>query len=188
MDGNRYTHAVKLNKKVARLSQPLWQLARDATSEFQSSRTVRRELREHVRRVTLAFTQAADGLMRDREVAARKLGSLAATAASNIAVDRFPEILPESLLPSTDPGESPLEPDRLDGRRLANACGWSLISDTTFSLFLAWLGGPAEVLVSLAVLGFPVAVYVILAAKYGLSEATRLTRSISSFFSSGSPL
>ncbi|MGW0779964.1 hypothetical protein [Streptomyces sp. NPDC002913] len=131
------------------------------------------------------FTQAADELLRDREGAARKLGLL---AASSIAADRFQEILPEALLPSGEPAEGSLAPDRVDGLRLAKACTWSVLCVTLFSLLLAGLGVLAELMVPLAILAFLVAVYVLLAARHGLNEASRLTRSISTFFSSGPPL
>ncbi|WP_172633331.1 hypothetical protein [Streptomyces sp. 6-11-2] len=50
------------------------------------------------------------------------------------------------------------------------------------------MGAPVELLVPLAVVAFPVMVYTLLAFQYGLSEATRLTRSIGGFFSAGPPL
>lgn len=119
---------------------PLREVAGDAASAFGAGRAIRKELVCHVRLVETAFTQAADELMRDREGAARKLGLLAATAASSIAVDRFQEMLPEALLPSEESGEGSLAPDRVDGLRLAKACMWSVLCVTLFSLLLAWLG------------------------------------------------
>ncbi|MEU7340219.1 hypothetical protein [Streptomyces sp. NPDC007074] len=40
----------------------------------------------------------------------------------------------------------------------------------------------------MALVAFIVAVYALLAFRFGLSEATRLTRSIGGFFSAGPPL
>lgn len=188
MAESHYTDAGRLRKKVRRVGLPLREVAGDAASAFGAGRAIRKELVSHVRLVETAFTQAADELMRDREGAARKLGLLAATAASSIAVDRFQEMLPEALLPSEESGEGSLAPDRVDGLRLAKACMWSVLCVTLFSLLLAWLGAPAELMAPLAILAFPVAVYVLLAARHGLNEASRLTRSISAFFSSGPPL
>lgn len=188
MEESHYTDVGKLRKKVRKVALPLREVASDAASAFGAGRAIRKELISHVRLVEMAITQAADELMPDREGAARKLGLLSATAASSIAADRFQEVLPEALLPSADPGEGSMAPDRLDGLRLAKACLWSVLCVTLFSLLLAWLGAPAELMVPLAVLAFPVTVYVLLAARHGLNEATRLTRSISAFFSSGPPL
>ncbi len=188
MAESHYTDAGRLRKKVWRVGLPLREVAGDAASAFGVSRAIRKELVSHVRLVETTFTQAADELLRDREGAARKLGLLAATAASSIAVDRFQEILPEALLPSEESGEGSLAPDRVDGLRLAKACTWSVLCVTLFSLLLAGLGVPAELMVPLAILAFPVAVYVLLAARHGLNEASRLTRSISTFFSPGPPV
>ncbi|MFB6716484.1 hypothetical protein [Streptomyces sp. NPDC056358] len=188
MAESHYTDAGRLRKRVRRVGLPLREVAGDAASAFGAGRAIRKELVSHGRLVDTAFTQAADELMRDREGAARKLGLLAATAASSIAADRFQEMLPEALLPSEGSGEGSLAPDRVDGLRLAKACAWSALCVTLFSLLLAWLGVPAELMVPLAILAFPVAVYVLLAARHGLNEASRLTRSISTFFSSGPPL
>ncbi|MFE2970449.1 hypothetical protein ACFXKC_43770 [Streptomyces sp. NPDC059340] len=45
-----------------------------------------------------------------------------------------------------------------------------------------------ELLVPLALVAFIVVVYALLAFRYGLSEATRLTRNIGGFFSASPPL
>ncbi|MFB7575487.1 hypothetical protein [Streptomyces sp. NPDC056165] len=50
------------------------------------------------------------------------------------------------------------------------------------------MGAPVELLVPLAVVAFPVMVYTLLAFQYGLTKATRLTRSIGGFLSAGPPL
>lgn len=80
----------------------------------------------------------------------------------------------------------PLRPR--DGRRLATACLWAAAIVTASFVALSPLGAPVELLVPLAVVAFPVMVYTLLAFQYGLSEATRLTRSIGGFFSAGPPL
>lgn len=54
-------------------------------------------------------------------------------------------------------------------------------------LVLSPLGAPVGLLVPLAMVAFIVVVYALLAFRYGLSEATRLTRSIGGFFSASPP-
>ncbi|MFE4336576.1 hypothetical protein ACFRQM_46740 [Streptomyces sp. NPDC056831] len=75
----------------------------------------------------------------------------------------------------------PLEPDRLDGRRLTTACLWAAGIITASFLALP-LRGPA------GLVGFLVLVHALLAFRYGLSEATRLKRSIGGFVSASPPL
>ncbi|MFD9353593.1 hypothetical protein [Streptomyces sp. NPDC060031] len=184
MDGIRYTNAVKLSAKAAELGLPLRTVARDAASDFGARGALREELLTHADLVETAIMQAADGLVADRTGSARKLGTLAGAIAANVAAGQFTKMLPHADLPE----EAVIEPDRLDGRRLAKACLWSTISVTAFALLLARLGAPAELLMPLAVVAFIVMAYVLLGLWYGLGEATRLTRSLMSFFSAGLPL
>ncbi|MGX1471193.1 UNVERIFIED_CONTAM: hypothetical protein RKD50_000001 [Streptomyces canus] len=180
----RYTEAIDLSQRVSHLGLPLRTLARNAAADFGNRRTLRRALAIHLNRVDAAFIRAADQLASDREASARKLAELAALAANNIAGGRFTTVLPAEALAE----EASIEPDRLDGRRLASACLWAAAIIMAFFLALSPLGAPVELLVPLALVGFLVLVYTLLAFRYGLSEATRLTRSIGGFFSAGPPL
>ncbi|MGW2088958.1 hypothetical protein [Streptomyces sp. NPDC001880] len=184
VDGGRYTKATRLSAKAAELGLPLRTVARNAASDFGNRGVLRKELLSHAELVETAVMQAADGLVQDRAASARKLGTLAGLIAGSIAADRFTQMLPPAELPE----EAVIEPDRLDGRRLAKACLWSAITVTASALLLAGLGTPAELLVPLAVVAFGVTAYVLLGLWYGLGEATRLTRSLMSFFSAGPPL
>jgi hypothetical protein len=83
--------------------------------------------------------------------------------------------------------EVSLGPDRLDGRRLATVCLWAAAVVILAFLALSPLGVPVELLVPLAVVAFLILVYTLLAFRFGLSEATRLTRSIGGFFSVSRP-
>ncbi|MFG2928822.1 hypothetical protein [Streptomyces achromogenes] len=186
VDGGRYryTKATRLSAKAAELGLPLRTVARNAASDFGNRGGLRKALLRHAELVETAVMQAADGLVQDRATSARKLGTLAGLIAGSIAADRFTQMLPPTELPE----EAAIEPDRLDGRRLAKACLWSGLIVTAFALLLAGLGAPAELLVPLAVVAFVVTAYVLLGLWYGLGEATRLTRSLMSFFSAGPPL
>ena len=95
--------------------------------------------------------------------------------------------LPPAVCPLL-PVDTPLEPDQLDGRRLGTACLWAASIVTSSFLVLSPLGAPVELLVPLAMVAFIVVVYAILASRHGLSEATRLTRSIGGFFSASPPV
>ncbi|MFD7799967.1 hypothetical protein, partial [Streptomyces anulatus] len=95
---------------------------------------------------------------------------------------------PLSRLPPEPAVVGHIHPDGRPAPRLAKACLWSAITVTAFALLLAGLGAPAELLVPLAVVAFVVTAYVLLGLWYGLGEATRLTRSLMSFFSAGPPL
>ncbi|WP_141202781.1 hypothetical protein [Streptomyces griseorubiginosus] len=179
-----YTQAIKLSQKVSRLRLPLRVLARTAAEDFGKRRALRTELVRHLGRVDSAFIEAANQLAGDREASARRIGELAAHAANNIACGRFTAVLPPEVL-AEDP---PLEPDQLDGRRLGTSCLWAAIIVACTFTVLSPLGVPAELLVPVALIAFLVVVYALLAFRYGLSEATRLTRSIGGFFSAGPPL
>ncbi|MCX4233515.1 hypothetical protein [Streptomyces ortus] len=180
----KYTEAIKLSQKVSHLGLPLRTFAGHAASDFGNRRALRRELATHLNRVDAAFIKAADQLAGDRTLAARRLAELAAGAANSIAAGRFTAVLPAEALPE----EISLEPDRLDGRRLAKACLWSAGTVILVCVALSPLGTPVELLVPLAVVAFPILVYTLLASRFGLSEATRLTRSIGGFFSTSPPL
>lgn len=183
MDGGRYTKATRLSAKAAELGLPLRTMARNAASDFGNRRVLRKRLLSHAELVETAVMQAADGLVHDRTASARKIGTLAGLIAGNIADGRFTQILP----PAEPPEEAAIAPDRLDGGRLAKACLCSAITVTAFALLLAGLGTPVELLVPLAVVAFVVTAYVLLGLWYGLAEATRLTRSLMSFFSASPP-
>ncbi|NGO45371.1 hypothetical protein [Streptomyces ureilyticus] len=73
----------------------------------------------------------------------------------NIAAGRFTAVLPAEALPE----EASLEPDRLDGRRLATACLWAAVIVILAFLGLSPLGAPIELLVPLAVVAFLILVY-----------------------------
>ncbi|MGQ4482664.1 hypothetical protein [Streptomyces sp. SAS_276] len=180
----KYTEAIKLSQQVSRLGLLLRTLAGNAASDFGSRRAFRRELTTHLNRVDAAFIEAADQLAADRTTAARRLAELGALASNNIANGRFTAVLPAEALAD----EVSLEPDRLDGRRLATACLFAAVIVIFTFVVLSPLGAPVELLVPLAVVAFPVLVYTLIAFRYGLSEATRLTRSIGGFFSAGPPL
>lgn len=182
--GSTHTQAVKLGSQVSNLGMQLRGLARNAASDFGNRRVLRNELTKHLTRVDAAFIEAANGLAGDREASARRLGKLTAQAANNIAAGRFTAVLPADIVA----GDVPLEPDQLDGRRLGTACLWAAASVTAVFLALSPLGAPGELLVPLAMVTFLVMVYALLAFRYGLSEATRLTRSIGGFFSANPPL
>ncbi|MEU6688295.1 hypothetical protein [Streptomyces sp. NPDC046832] len=182
--GTRYTEAIKLSQRVSHLGLPFRTFARHAAADFGGRRALRGVLTTHLNRVDAAFTEAADRLAGDREASAKKLAELAALAANNIAVGRFTAVLPAEALPE----EAPLEPDRLDGRRLATACLWAAGIVTASFLALSPLGAPVELLLPLGAVGFLVLVYALLAFRHGLSEATRLTRSIGGFISASPPL
>ncbi|MFJ4633491.1 hypothetical protein [Streptomyces sp. NPDC088847] len=175
-----HTQAVKLGRLVSNLGMQLRGLARNAASDFGNRRALRNELTKHLTRVDAAFIETANGLAGDREASARRLGELSAQAANNIAAGRFTAVLPADIVA----GDVPLEPDQLDGRRLGTACLLAAASVTAVFLVLSPLGAPGELLVPLA---FLVMVYALLAFRYGLSEATRLTRSIGGFFSANPP-
>jgi hypothetical protein len=179
-----YTQAIKLSQKVSRLGLPLRALARTAAEDFGKRRALRTELVKHLGRVDSAFIDAANQLAGDRQASARRIGELAAHAANNIACGRFTAVLPPEAL-AEDP---PLEPDQLDGRRLGTSCLWAAIIVAGAFAVLSPLGVAAELLVPVALIAFLVVVYALLAFRYGLSEATRLTRSIGGFFSAGPPL
>ncbi|MEU0032335.1 hypothetical protein [Streptomyces sp. NPDC006335] len=180
----RYTQAIELSQKVSRLGLPLRNLARNAAADFGNRRALRSDLIKHLGRVDAVFIDMANGLAGEREAAAHRLGELAAQACNNIAAGRFTAILPADVLPE----EVPLEPDQLDGRRLGTACLWAAAIVTSSFLILSPLGAPVELLVPLAMVAFIVMVYAILAFRHGLSEATRLTRSIGGFFSASPPV
>lgn len=182
--GARHTDAIELSRQVSRLGLPLRAFATHAAKDFGNRRALRSALATHLNRVDAAFIDTADRLAEDRETAARKLADLAVLAATNIADGRFTTVLPEEFLKE----EVPLEPDRLDGRRLGAACLSAAAGVTVAFYVLSPLGAPVELLIPLAVVAFPVLVYALLAFRYGLSEATRLTRSIGGFFSASPPL
>ncbi|MFD9444233.1 hypothetical protein ACFWBR_38120 [Streptomyces sp. NPDC060006] len=179
--GGRYTEAVKISKQVSELGLPLRNMARFAASEFGGRKNLRKTLKEHAEQVEATFIEAADGLVRDRDRAVNKLAKLAAASANGIAEGRFLEVLPDTDLVQ----ESALEPDRLDGRRLATACIWSLIAVMATGIVLSPFGISSALVIPLMLVGFIVTVYVILAFRHGLAEATRLTRNIGSFFTPG---
>ncbi len=181
---SRYTEAIKLSQQISRLGLPLRTFAGNAAADFGNRRALRSELTTHLNRVDAAFIEAADRLAGDRAAAARRLAELAALATNNIAAGRFTAVLPTEALAE----EALLEPDRLDGRRLATACLWAAVIVAACFLALSPLGAPVELLVPLAVVAFLVLVYTLLAFRYGLSEASRLTRSIGGFFSASPPL
>ncbi|CAM5670320.1 hypothetical protein [Streptomyces viridochromogenes] len=139
----------------------------------------------HLNEVNAAFVDVAHQLAGDRGASARRLGSYAAQAANSIASGRFTTVLPETVLSRH---EVLVEPDRLDGRRLAVSCGWAAVLVTGTIILLSPLGVAAELVVPVALVAFIALVYVLLAVRFGLSEATRLTRSIGGFFSAGPPL
>ncbi|MGW1364746.1 hypothetical protein ACWCQP_45990 [Streptomyces chartreusis] len=180
----RYAEAIKLSQRVSHLGLPLRTFAGNAASDFGSRRALRRELKTHLNRVDAAFIQTADQLAGDRTAAARRLAELANVAANNIAAGRFTAVLPAEALPE----EASLEPDRLDGRRLATACLVAAAIVILGFLALSPLGAPVELLLPLALVAFLVLIYTLLAFRFGLSEATRLTRSIGGFFSASPPL
>lgn len=180
----RYTEAIKLSQRVSLLGLPLRTFAGNAASDFGKRRALRRELRTHLNRVDAAFIQAADQLAGDRTAAALRLAELAALTTNNIAAGRFTAVLPAEALPEVDS----VEPDRLDGRRLATACLCAAAIVILAFFALSPLGAPVELLVPLAMVAFVILVYTLLAFRFGLSEATRLTRSIGGFFSASPPL
>ncbi|MFE8987998.1 hypothetical protein ACFYMI_09185 [Streptomyces collinus] len=180
----RYTEAIKLSQRVSLLGLPLRTFANNAASDFGKRRALRRELRTHLNRVDAAFIEAADQLAGDRRAAALRLAELAALTTNNIAAGRFTAVLPAETLPEVDS----VEPDRLDGRRLATACLWAAVIVILAFFALSPLGAPVELLVPLAIVAFLILVYTLLAFRFGLSEATRLTRSIGGFFSASPPL
>jgi hypothetical protein len=180
----RYTEAIKLSQKVSLLGVLLRRLASNAAADFGNRRALRRAMAGHLNRVDAAFIEAADRLAGDRATSAKQLAELSALAANNISAGRFTTILPTEALTA----EASLEPDQLDGRRLGAACLWAAVIVTVSFLVLSALGAPVELLVPLAVVAFLVLVYALLASRYGLSEATRLTRSIGGFFSASPPL
>ncbi|WP_157993119.1 hypothetical protein [Streptomyces sp. Go-475] len=180
----RYTEAIKLSQRVSLLGLPLRTFANNAASDFGKRRALRRELRTHLNRVDAAFIEAADRLAGDRTAAALRLAELAALTTNNIAAGRFTAVLPAETLPEVDS----VEPDRLDGRRLATACLWAAVIVILAFFALSPLGAPVELLVPLAIVAFLILVYTLLAFRFGLSEATRLTRSIGGFFSASPPL
>lgn len=179
-----YTQAIELSQKVSRLGLPLRTLARNAAADFGNRRALRSELIKHLGRVDGAFIDTANRLASEREASAHRLGELAAQVANNIAAGRFTALLPAEDLPA----DVHLEPDQLDGRRLGTACLWAAVIVTSCSLTFSSLGAPVGLLIPLAMVAFIVMVYAILARKYGLSEATRLTRSIGGFFSASPPI
>lgn len=180
----RYTEAIKLSQSVSRLGLPLRRFADRAALDFGKRPALRRELKTHLNRVDAAFIQAADQLAGDRTVAALQLAELAALAANNIAAGRFTSVLPAEILPEEDSAR----PDQQDGRRLAIACLSAAVMLILVFYALSPLGAPVELLVPLAIVAFPILVYTLLASSLGLSEATRLTRSIGGFFSASPPL
>ncbi|SEF18975.1 hypothetical protein, partial [Streptomyces sp. Ag109_O5-10] len=182
--GTPYTESIKLSQRVSQLGQPLRTFADHASSDFGNRQALRSNLVDHVNQVDATFGKVANQLVSDRESSARKLGELAALGANSIAVGRFAAILPAEELAV----DAPLEPDQLDGRRLAKACLWSVASVTTFFLALSLLGAPSALLLPMAMIAFIVLVYGILAFQYGLLEASRLTRSIGGFFSANPPI
>lgn len=183
-DTASHADAVKLSKKAAALPGPLHDVARYIASEYGDRKRVRTELWDHAARVAAQFTDAAEGLVNDRSSAAKRLGLLSAAVAGNIAAERFAQMLPEAELPK----EAPLEPDRLDGRRLARACLISALAVAACCAVLAALNTPVELLLPLALVAFLVIAYLFLASKYGLSEANRLTRAMVPFFSTSPPV
>lgn len=181
---SRHADAIKLSRKVSRLGVHFRAVASDAAKDFGNRRALRSALAAHLNRVDAAFIETADRLAADRVTAARNLAELAALAANNIADGRFTTVLPDEYLDE----KAPMEPDRLDGRRLGAACLSAAVGVTVSFYLLSPLGASVELLIPLALVAFPVLVYALLAFRYGLSEATRLTRSIGGFFSSSPPL
>lgn len=182
--GTPYVDAIKLSRKVSGLGLPLRTFARHAAADFGDRRALRTELRRHVDRVNVTFAEAANQLASTPESSARRLSELAAHSANSIAAGRFVALLPEEMIAQ----DTPLEPDRLDGRRLGSAVLLAVVVVTAFFIVLSPLGAPVEIVVTLALVAFPATVFTLLAFRYGLSEATRLTRSIGSFFSASPPL
>ncbi|WP_406369744.1 hypothetical protein OG788_07960 [Streptomyces sp. NBC_00647] len=180
----RHGEAIKLGQQVSELGPLLRALARHVAEDFGQRRALRRALTTHLSRVDAAFIEVADLLAADRTASAKQLAELAALAANNIAAGHFTAILPAEALAE----QATLEPDRLDGRRLATACRWAVVIVTVSFVVLSSLGAPAEFFVPPAFVVFPVLVYARLAFRYGLSEATRLTRSIFGFFPPNPPL
>lgn len=170
----RHREAIKLSQQVSDSGLLLRALGRHAAADFGQRRALRRALTTHLSRVDAAFIHTADGLAADRTASTKQLAALAALAANNIAAGHFTALLPAEALAE----QATLEPDRLDGRRLATACLWAVTIVTVSFVVLSPLGAPVELLVPLALAAFLVLVYALLALRYGLSEATRLTRSI----------
>lgn len=119
-----------------------------------------------------------------RRVPAAAEDLLNACPANSVAAGRFTTVLPHDLLVAHD---VPLEPDQLDGRRLAASCLWAAGIVISSIVGLSPLGVPAELVVPVALVALLIAVYTLFAFRFGLSEATRLTRSIGGFFSAGPP-
>lgn len=182
--GTQYVEAIKLSRKVSGLGLPLRKFARHAAADFGDRRALRTELIKHLNRVNVTFAEAANQLASAPESSARRLSELAARAANSIAAGRFAALLPEEMIAQ----DAQLEPDRLDGRRLGSAVLLAVVVVTAFFIVLSSLGAPVELVVTLALVAFPATVFTLLAFRYGLSEATRLTRSIGGFFSASPPL
>lgn len=182
--GTPYLESIKLSQEVSRIAVPLQALARDAAADFGNRRALRSELIKHLNRANATFAKTANQLTIDRESAAKRLCELAACTANSIAAGRFAAVMPETMLAQ----DASIEPDRLDGRRLGVAVLGASAVVTAFCLALVPLGASVGTLLLVAPVVFPVTVYTLLAFFHGLSEATRLTRSIGGFFPASPPV
>ncbi|MFF2631160.1 hypothetical protein ACFVUN_36020 [Kitasatospora griseola] len=174
----RYDDAVALSEKAAGLRQPLREAMKSITLAHGSGAVLKAAVEVHAERVQTAVALAADDLLVNRHAAATRLGVLAASITNNLAHERFAELVPEADLPAA----APLEPDRLDGRRLMKACRRGALWVLVLLVALWWSGaGPELVIPSGVVLWLPVS-FLVLCNRHGLGEASRLIRGIKALF------
>ncbi|MFD7453119.1 hypothetical protein [Kitasatospora sp. NPDC059827] len=174
--GAGHPEAARLSKKAQALGQALVDAAGPVASDYGARPTTRKRLRQHARLVAALLERTADELLPDRDRATRKLAELAAVIAEQVADGQFTNLLREHGQPPDLPTSAPESPDRADGRRLAVAAVTALLVTISLAVTTGMLGLPAFVTAPLAAITVPLLTFLLLAHRFGLSEAVRLVQ------------
>ncbi|SOB89017.1 hypothetical protein SAMN06272789_7346 [Streptomyces sp. 1331.2] len=179
--------AAELSKKAAALGQAVVDGSGHAASDYGSRSATRASTREHARRVAALLERTADELLPGRERATASLACYAAAIAHQTADGRFTNLLGPIGQPPELPPAAPESPDRTDGRRLAVAAMMALVLTALLAWGISYLGLPTYVNAPLATLSVPLVAFLVLAYRYGLAEALRLTATLRSVRNGDAP-
>ncbi|MFJ7246241.1 hypothetical protein ACIQWA_16515 [Kitasatospora sp. NPDC098652] len=174
--GAGHPEAARLSKVAQALGQALVDATGPVATDYGARPTTRKQLRQHARQVAALLERTADELLPDRDRATRKLAELAAVIAEQVADGQFTNLLREHGQPPDLPTSAPESPDRADGRRLAVAAVTALLVTISLAVTTGMLGLPAFVTAPLAAITVPLLTFLLLAHRFGLSEAVRLVQ------------
>ncbi|MFB7908662.1 hypothetical protein ACFC1T_19760 [Kitasatospora sp. NPDC056076] len=174
--GAGHAEAAGLSVKAQALGQALIDAAGRAADDYGARASTRELMLGHARQVAALLERTADELLPDRDRATRKLAELAAVIAEQVADGQFTNLLREHGQPPDLPTSAPESPDRADGRRLAMAAVTALLVTVSLAVTTGMLGLPAFVTAPLAAITVPLLTFLLLAHRFGLSEAVRLVQ------------